>query len=346
MRQLDSNPRVDNSDPSNYPHGRIRDNDGSGNGTDVNERVYGDIHSMKEQLMILAGIVANNLPDNTANGYQLIDALIALASKNDYIQDLTTTAGVLQIPVKVALMKTGESLICKAAADKTSETTIKGSDNSVTAVTFSGNFKANEYVRFIKTGAGVTLVRIGDNVSLNAMVTDLLFLKKANYAQELAGSIDTVATTPQTNALVFVERVNGASSAASLATALRNGLYPKEHFAIVAGLVGVRNTGWFSGLDVGGTGSLPVFGYTSAVATAGFPGDDESFVLVTMPVAMDDLNYRVECYVQSEGTIGFDNEISGIVFRPVSTTTFTVTLRGLNVAAQSLKIHMDVRQLQ
>lgn len=346
MRKLNSNPRVDNSDPSNYPNGRIKDNDGSGNGTSVNERIYGDLHQMKEKLMLLYGIIANDLPDNETNGYQLIDALIALASKNDYILDLTTSGGVLQIPVKVALMKTGESLICKASADKTTETEIKGSDNSQTVVAFSGNFKANEYVRFIKTSLGVTLVRIADNASLNAMVTELLFLKKASYAQELAGEIDTVATTPQTNALVFTERVNGASSSVSLATAIRNGLYPKEHFAIVAalGASNVKNVGWFSGFNVGGSsGSLPISGnVTSAIASVG----DSGKVLVTIQNAMSNTNYFVRIHVQSESSnIYTDVDVCVPMFKILSTTQFEVGFRELTTDNQSLKVHLEVVQL-
>lgn len=250
MRSLISNPNIDNSDPSNYPSGRIKDNSGIGDGTAVNERTKGDLHQFFEKLMLLAGIAPNNLPDNETNGYQLIDAMIALASKNDYIQQLNTSGGVLQIPIKVSLMEDGESLVCKASADKTSETTIKGSDNSVTAVTFFGNFKANEYVRFIKTVLGVTLIRIGDNVSLNSMVSELLFLKKASYAQELAGALDTVATTPQTNALVFTERINGASSSVSLANASRNGLLSKELFTTISNLTSIEvNYGTFTGAN-------------------------------------------------------------------------------------------------
>ena len=37
-------PNIDGSDLTNYPDKRIRNNDGSGNGTPVNEQVYGDIH--------------------------------------------------------------------------------------------------------------------------------------------------------------------------------------------------------------------------------------------------------------------------------------------------------------
>lgn len=349
MRSLISNPNVDNSDPSNYPNGRVKDNSGIGDGTYVNERTKGDLHQMIERLMILAGITPNNLPDNVTNGYQIIDSLIALASKNDYILDLTTTGDVLQIAVKVALMKEGESLICKASADKTTETEVKGSDNSVTAVTFSGNFKANEYVRFIKTASGVTLVRIGDNASLNAMVSELFFLKKANYAQELAGALDTVATTPQTNALVFTERVNGASSSVSLANASRNGLLSKEFWSIINGLGSIlpRNTGWFSGvnIDSGSVGATYARSGDIVSATIQVNASGRQVIRCVLANAMDDNNYVVDTNIESQGTFANDVEVQREVFKPIGTTSFDIALRESAAVSQSLKIHVKVFQL-
>ena len=85
MRILSSNPNVDNSDLVNFPDGRIKDNDGSGNGTGINERTNGDIHQTISRLMRKYGIVPNGLPDNVTNGYQIVEAIQALASKNDFI---------------------------------------------------------------------------------------------------------------------------------------------------------------------------------------------------------------------------------------------------------------------
>lgn len=348
MRSLISNPNVDNSDPTNYPNARIKDNSGIGDGTAVNERTKGDLHQMVERLMILAGITANNLPDNVTNGYQIIDALIALASKNDYVFDLTTSGGVLQIPIKVALMKEGESLICKASSNLTSETTIKGSDNSVTAITVVGNFKANEYVRIIKSGSGVIIVRIADAASLNAMATELFFLKKASYAQEIAGSLDTVATTPQTNALAFVERVNGAASAASLATLIRNGLYPKEHFAIVAGLGAspTKNVGWFSGFDPGQITTPLAVGGNVTAAVSNQQGPGSSLVVVTLQNSMANTNYFVRISVQSQsGNMDDDNGVSNGVFKPFSNNRVDISFAQFKNNVQNLKVHIEVVQL-
>jgi hypothetical protein len=347
MIPLKNNENVDNSDPSNYPDARIKDNDGSGNGTGVNRSVYGDLHSNISRLMRLYEIVPTGLPDNETNGYQIIEALSALASKNDYIYPLTTNGTTtLSIDIKLSLMKNNEFLICLASANKTTETLIKGTGVTSMAITYSGNFKANEYVRVIKTALGVSIVRVADWNSLNAMVGELLYLKKASQSEENAGTIDTVATTPLVNKVTYTLRTIGADSVNYLATALRNGLYPKEHFAIVDGIGAspVKNVGWFSGLNIGGSGSLPVSGdITAATLTSTGP---DSIITCTLQNAMADTNYVVRSFVQGESaSLDTDNDITQIVFKPISTTQFQVSMREISSNPQSLKVHFEVVQL-
>lgn len=204
---------IDNSDPANYPNGRIKNNTGGGDGTPVNEVTKGDIHEFFDKLMRLYGINHNGLPDNTTNGYELVDAARALASKNDFILPLTTAAGVLNVPVKLGKLLNDESIILKATADKGAETHIKGSlDGTSKVVTYLGSFKANEYVRLINTAASVVLVRMVDSFNLDSAVTDLNYLKKASQAEEDAGALDTKSTTPLVNKAAFIKRVNGADS--------------------------------------------------------------------------------------------------------------------------------------
>jgi hypothetical protein len=78
-------PNTDGPDGT-YPYGNIRDNAGAGDGTPVNTLVYADFHQFFARLMAIAGVVANGLPDNAANGFQLFVALGA------YINSLTATA--------------------------------------------------------------------------------------------------------------------------------------------------------------------------------------------------------------------------------------------------------------
>lgn len=351
MIPLQSNPNVDNSDPANYPDGRIKDNTGSGNGTPVNRNVYGDLHANISKAMRLYEIVPSGLPDNETNNYQILEAFIALASKNDFIYPLTTNGtDTLNIDIKLSLMETNEFLICLASANKTTETLIKGSGPTSMAVVYSGNFKANEYVRVIKTVGGVSIVRIADWNSLDSMVAELEFLKKSTYAQELAATSDQVATNPLSNALIFVERVNGASSAASLATAIRNGLYPKEHFSIVAaiGANPIKNTGWFSGLNIG---SMPVgttFAVGGNIVSATVTVNDVAGLTVVRCViqnAMTNTNYRVDSSFEGLSTFDPDTRVLPGVFKPINVGYFDIGFRESSVGNQNLKVHLVVTQL-
>jgi hypothetical protein len=349
MRALNSNPNVDNSDLANYPPGRIKDNDGSGNGTAVNERVYGDLHQTIAKLMRLYGIIPNDLPDNETNGFQIVDALIALASKNDYILPLSVDAGVIQVGVKLASMKDNESIVCKSGFNYSTETQIKGNDNSTFTATVSGNFQSGNYVRLVKKNTGVNLIRLADQISLDNMVSLLLYLKKATQMQENAGAIDTVATTPLTNLVAFIRRVNGADSATYLATALQNGIYPKEHFAIVAGIGAplLKNVGSFSGLNTGGGtvgGGLAVSGNITQ-ATIINASNNFSVIRCTMQNAMPNTNYEVQLSVESQTDLGPDTTNNQIVFKPISTTQFDVAIRETGNFTQSLKIHCRIIQL-
>ena len=75
MRSLKNKPQV-NPPSITYPYGQIKDDDGSGTvGTPVDEQVYGDFHQFFSQLMADGGLIANELPENEYNGFQLNTAL-------------------------------------------------------------------------------------------------------------------------------------------------------------------------------------------------------------------------------------------------------------------------------
>ncbi|MDD5013651.1 MAG: hypothetical protein PHW73_00935 [Atribacterota bacterium] len=63
---------------SNYPKGRILDQDNTQNppvpGTPIIEALYGDIIQFFKKLIGNAVITENNLPDNETNGYQYVEA--------------------------------------------------------------------------------------------------------------------------------------------------------------------------------------------------------------------------------------------------------------------------------
>lgn len=220
---------IDKSDLVRYPNGRIQNDTGSGNGTPVNEVTKGDIHEFFDKIMRLSGTAHNGLPDNEVNGFQFVDAIIALASKNDFVIPLTNSGSVLSIPIKIGILKSDESFVLKSSVDKVAQTQIKGSDGIIKNVTFLGGFKSGEYVRFINTPSNVILVRMVDAFNLDTVVNELYYLKKASQVQEDAGDSELVATTPKSNKTVFQKRVNGVDSSEYLAKPtgdpeVRNGL--------------------------------------------------------------------------------------------------------------------------
>ena len=348
MIPLNSNPNIDNSDLINFPDGRIKDNDGSDNGTPVNRSVYGDIHSTISKLMRMYGIIPNGLPDNETNGYQIIEAMFGLASKNDFIYPLSSNGSVLSVDIKLSSMRNNEYIVCLAGFNKGSEAQITGIGTGNFAISYSGNFKANEYVRLIKTASGVSIIRLSDAISLDAMVSELSYLKKASDAEEFAGNIDTKATTPRSNVLAFVERVNGASSASSLATALRNGLYPKEHFNIVANLAAspVRNIGWFSGFDVGASGANIALPRGGNVVNAWYNNNAGLiWVVIDLQNPMDNNDYYVRTFLQSQSSnTGFDDDMFTPVFKPLTPLQFQIGFRESVNITQSLKVYVEVVQ--
>lgn len=228
-RNKASQQNIDNSTPSDYPDARIKDNTGSGDGTPVTEATYGDIHEFFAKLMRLYGVSYNGFPDNETNGYQYIEALRGLASKNDFILTINSINSKLSVPVKLSKMLVDEQIVCKVASDLNGESEIVGLEGISRAVTFIGDFKANEYVRLINTNTTIVIVRLVDSVNLETAIDELAYLKAATYNEELAGLISNKATTPLNNSLTFVERVNGNTSDASLAMpSVRNGLFSKE----------------------------------------------------------------------------------------------------------------------
>jgi len=90
-RDLSVQPNIDNSDPGNYPNTRVKNTVGAVPGTDWTEEVTGDAIQFFQKLLIDASITANGNPDNVANGYQLIDALVDKISRNGVKRQSSTT---------------------------------------------------------------------------------------------------------------------------------------------------------------------------------------------------------------------------------------------------------------
>ena len=162
--------------------------------------------------MRLYAIDPNVQPDNETNGYQIIEALIALSTKNTIVADISTSGGILVAAMKLNMLVVGEKMYCKASCNFTTETTIKGT-NSVTAFTLTtfGDFAIGDYVELVRTNSGVELRRIIDQGNIDSIVGALNYLKAANNAEDLAG---TITIKPFASQLAtFTDRVIGTNSA-------------------------------------------------------------------------------------------------------------------------------------
>lgn len=345
-------PNIDNSEPGIYPNGRIKDNTGAGDGTPVNRLLYSDLHEFFAKLMRLANIAYNGLPDNEANGFQLVSALIALAGKNDYIYNLSSVGGVINISTDISIVNAGEVLLTKAGFNFATESNIKGTTPSSYGVSVPSAFKNNDYLLLIKNGSTFTLHRLADGNNIDAMVAENNYLKAADIADEFAGLSSAKATTPYTNQLAFTRRVIGLDSGLFLATALRNGLMSKEDKALLDSLINpVKNVGWFSGVSPGsGTvGTLaPRYGNVVSaelIKVNYAPNNSSNTYLVTLENPMIGTNYFVRTAIQSEGTLELDNDIAGNVFRVISNTQFQWAITDKLDSTKNLKINLEVVQL-
>lgn len=161
MIKLLSKPNVDGAS-ANYPFGKIRDKTTSTNGTPVNTVVYGDIHQFFEQLMNGAGVVPNDLPDNTTNGFQLFEAFLRYA--NNGIKTVTLSANTSETLVKddagkVVKVTIGSGVTFTYTVTLPSATTVKAgqgylfyitdSDDSITSVVVNGQTYYNNEVVFV-----------------------------------------------------------------------------------------------------------------------------------------------------------------------------------------------------
>lgn len=72
-----------NAPTTDFPYGRVRDNDGTGNGTPANEKTLGDFHQFFARLLDQASSVPNGLPDSAYYGFQYFEALLKKFVSND-----------------------------------------------------------------------------------------------------------------------------------------------------------------------------------------------------------------------------------------------------------------------
>jgi hypothetical protein len=349
---------IDDSNLAAYPNGQVKDDDGTGDGFPLIRATTSDHFEIWDKLMRLAAIAFNGDFDNETNGYQFLQALIALASKSDYILSLTTAAGVLGIATKLGILNLNEKLIVQAAADWTSETHIIGSDSVNLTVVITRQYKANDYLMMVKTSGGVKLVSVVTADNLNTINQELHYLLAASNATTIAGTVVNVAVTPASLLYAIGQYLNNATYASPFyATTSLPGLLSAADKTTIANFNPPVNVGWFSGVDPGGgtvgafyspsgdvsSAQITYVGSTSPPnALGGFTN-----ITVTMANPMANTNYFVRISLESLGLDYKDNNALVPVFTPLTNTTFKLSMAdaNANTVIQDLKVHIEVIQL-
>lgn len=156
MRNKENLPNVDQPSVA-FPMGRIRNDDGSGNGTPVVEQLYGDIVETVTSFMEEAKIVPNGLPDSAENGYQIAEAFKEVAGKFNQLCVLNVENGILVTDIRLDNIKIGSVLSCSMSRSGASGSDFKKIKSSLSpSITYDveGIFEAIpnylDYVLMIK----------------------------------------------------------------------------------------------------------------------------------------------------------------------------------------------------
>ena len=334
---------VDKSNVGDYPNGRIQDER-----TPVDEFLYGDFHEMKDQLMRRYSIVHNNLPDNTTNGYQFIEALKALPSKNDFLLPISLSSGRLNISLKLNSLEVNEMFFARSSDSfsNSNVSTIRGSlDNTSRNVVVIGDVVQGDTVFVIVNSNNITILKNITSDNLDSLAIDLGFLKAATNNQTIAGSSTNVAVTPASFRSAFLNYVLGTNSGSNLANSSRNGLYPRTHFNIVENLTAsTTQTGFvtFGDIDRNSVGTNhPVGGDVESSIIQDRTGDGD-IALVRLRNSMPSNNYFVRTHIESLGDIQADNDLHPIVFKVISASSFQIYVEESSGGLQNVRIHLEI----
>lgn len=147
-----------------YPYGRIRDDDGSSNGTPLNEAVHGDYHQFFARLFAQSGISANDLPENSANGFQYFEALLKVislrAGRYSSVSDVGASISTdFNDYSSAGIFECGTTFTNKPAGLTTGQLTVFGTGNDITQRVVDLTYGAEWYRLYTGSWGAWTLTR-------------------------------------------------------------------------------------------------------------------------------------------------------------------------------------------
>lgn len=196
-----------NTDPASgsYNYGKIRDNDGTNNGTPVNTLVYSDLHLFFEKLMEAGGVTHNGLPDSDDDGYQLYQAFQRAARREmksllgilaeTFISDPSAPIAVIPPYSLLGITWNSGSTILSAGYIYYNEELL-----------FCGGFTGTISDTAVFTRTGDNILQVTDAVSGSGDFdfADLVFYQQGRI-QTVGGSAFGGVTPPAYNATRFAE---------------------------------------------------------------------------------------------------------------------------------------------
>lgn len=147
---------VDKDSSFDYPFGaNVQNETDTVNGTPVIREIYGEVLMNLYRILELTNVTPNDIEDNKATQFQLVEALKKLPnSLNDIEQVLTLSAGVWTVPFDLSILPNKYFFIARASDAYVGGTTFKGTGATEYNFTSSG-FNASDELLVIIDSSNV-----------------------------------------------------------------------------------------------------------------------------------------------------------------------------------------------
>ncbi len=169
---------------SDYPYGKIKDDSGVGDGTPVNELVYGDMHQFFARMFAKSGLVYNNLPDSDYSDFQFFEAAQKLWKNFIGVRIISTNTNTTVADIGKVIFVSGATGSTShylpnstTLQDGDSIVFVNNDDKEVNILNFGGDSLANYTSPLLKTGDFIQLVLDKANaqwIVINHKITQII----------------------------------------------------------------------------------------------------------------------------------------------------------------------------
>lgn len=166
-------------DPAKFPHGQLRNETDTLDGTPVVREIYGDLIVNLYKLLDLAGLAFTEDEDSETSQFQLVDALKLFSnSLNDIEQVLTLSAAQWSVPINLSILPDKYVFFARPSDTYNSAEvyTFKGSGAAPEySFTSPNGFSSGEEVMVVVDQAGVRAIGLRTFASSNSSALSTAF---------------------------------------------------------------------------------------------------------------------------------------------------------------------------